>query len=699
MIWHAALGDHDPIGPYGWLATGLALAYTSVLGAILVHVAIAVSNPHRPPRLAESFGPQKLGELASGSFGLVAVYVISVDWRAFWMIAAVAAVLWIAHRSYDQARIRAESLEQVNRFTEAVGREVELAGVVGGVLDGVRRAFPAERAELRFARADGELEDWVADDDGVARRRARLLAALDGSLEEATLLGGKNPGVRELAELGRRDGMFVPLRSEGKVVGTLVLAGRVGDAEAFGAQDLRQLQALANHAAVAIDNALRADLILRQAAEHEHAALHDELTGLPNRRLFSRQVDEALGRSPASVLLVDLDNFRAVNDTLGHQVGDGLLRLASQRIQAAAADEAVVARLGGDEFAVLLPDADDLAARACASMIRSALTRTFDLDGLAVAVDASVGVAVAEQGADAATTLRHVDLALHTAKESRSGSAVFQPEMDRSDSSRLGLLAELRSAVAGNRLTVDYQPQVDLATGHVVGVEALARWRHPELGTIGPDEFVPLAEHSGLITPLTMLVLRTALQDAEQLQSSPGDFRVAVNISPRSLLDRGFVDEVALELERVTVPPAALTLEITESSLMTDPEQAVAALTRLRSIGVRLSVDDLGTGYSSLAYLLKLPVDEVKIDRSFVATLPDPAAEVVVGAIIDLGHRLHRQVVAEGIEDERAYDQLRELGCDLAQGYWMGRPMPLVELRSYLADRRPTRLGGLRRVL
>jgi diguanylate cyclase (GGDEF)-like protein len=493
--------------------------------------------------------------------------------------------------------------------------------------------------------------------------------------------------------------MLVPLRSEGRVLGSLLVAEPLGDAVAYKPEDLRQLQALANHAAVAIDNAVRADLILRQAAEREHAALHDELTGLPNRRLFTQRVDEALGRGFASVLLVDLDSFRAVNDTLGHQVGDRLLEMIAQRITDSAPEDAVVSRLGGDEFAVLLPDAGDLSARACASMVRSAIAHTFDLDGLSVAVDAAVGVVVAEQGADAATVLRHADLALYAAQESRSGTAVFEPSLDRNDSSRLGLLAALRHAVAGNQVEVHYQPQIDLPSGKVTGVEALARWRHPELGPIAPDEFVPLAEHSGLITPLTMLVLRTALRDVEQLQQRPGDFRVAVNISPRSLLDPGFVDEVARELARVALPASVVTLEITETSLMTDPEQAVDALTRLRSIGVRLSVDDLGTGYSSLAYLLKLPVDELKIDRSLVSTLPDEPAEVVVGAIADLGHRLGRHVVAEGIEDAVTYDVVRRLGCDLAQGYWMGRPMPVEDLRTYLAERRNTRRGGLRQVL
>jgi EAL domain-containing protein (putative c-di-GMP-specific phosphodiesterase class I) len=261
--------------------------------------------------------------------------------------------------------------------------------------------------------------------------------------------------------------------------------------------------------------------------------------------------------------------------------------------------------------------------------------------------------------------------------------------MDQNDSSRLGLLADLRTAVATNALGVHYQPKVDVATGQVLGVEALARWEHPTLGRIGPDEFIPLAEQSSLMTPLTMLVLHTALRDCEKWQAALGLFTVAVNISPRSLLDPGFVDEVARALAVGAVPASALTLEITETSLMSDPGGSVVALQRLRNLGVRLSVDDLGTGYSSLAYLQRLPVDEVKIDRSFLAEFTDPQARAVVQAIIDLGHGLGHKVVAEGIEDEASFLALRELGCDTGQGFWLGRPLPAEDLTALVDSWRP----------
>jgi diguanylate cyclase (GGDEF)-like protein len=531
---------------------------------------------------------------------------------------------------------------------------------------------------------------------------AGLVELLEPHTESGLLLVPRHTRSPELAALlaaGRvRDCLLVPMRSEGEVVGTLAVADKLGDVATFTPADLRQLQALANHAAVAIDNAVRAHLIIRQAEEREHQAMHDDITGLPNRRLLGRRLDETLRRGRASVLLLDLDRFREVNDTLGHEIGDRLLGLVAERLREAAPTDALVARFGGDEFAVLLPGAWDLDARACVSVVQAALSRPFVLDGMAVAVDASVGVAVGEPGTDGVSVVRWADLALYAAKETRAGFEVYRPELDLRDASRIGLLADLRIAVASNTLAVHYQPKVDVRTGAVTGVEALARWQHPEHGAIGPDEFIPLAEHSSLITPLTMLVLRTALTDCETWQAVGGGFTVAVNISPRSLLDPGFVDEVARALAVVSVPASSLTLEITETSLMTNPEGAIAALGRLRGIGVRLSVDDLGTGYSSLAYLQRLPVNEIKIDRSFLAGMGDPSTRAVVGAIIDLGHRLDRHVVAEGIEDAESFEMLRVLGCDSAQGFWLGRPMPAPQLTSFLVEHAHRREGGLRRV-
>jgi EAL domain-containing protein (putative c-di-GMP-specific phosphodiesterase class I) len=320
------------------------------------------------------------------------------------------------------------------------------------------------------------------------------------------------------------------------------------------------------------------------------------------------------------------------------------------------------------------------------------------LGGFSVAVDASVGVATGSVGDSAVTMLRWADLAMYAAKQSRAGLEVYRPELDQQDCSRLGLLADLRVAVAAETLEIAYQPKVDLHSGKIVGVEALARWNHPELGFVPPDEFIPLAEHSTLITPLTMLMLRRALRAGERWRAAVGEFSVAVNISPRSLLDPGFVDEVAREIARTDLPPSSLILEITETNLMTDPESAIAALQRLRAIGVRLSVDDLGTGYSSLAYLQRLPVDEIKIDRSFLSSFDEPSAQAVVGTIVDLGHRLGKQVVAEGVEVSASLDALRLLGCDCAQGYWIARPMPAEQLTRFLEGKPPRESGSLRLV-
>jgi diguanylate cyclase (GGDEF)-like protein len=415
--------------------------------------------------------------------------------------------------------------------------------------------------------------------------------------------------------------------------------------------------------------------------------MRDDLTGLPNRRSFARCLDDVLPEG-AAVLLLDLDGFKDVNDTLGHEVGDRLLRQVAVRLREAARG-AVVARFAGDEFALLLPGADDLEARACASVVRESLVRPFDLDGIAVALDASVGLAVARPGDDGVSVLRWADLAMYAAKETRTGLEVYTPSLDRHDASRLGLLGDLRSAIALHTIDLHYQPKYSVATGEMQGVEALARWNHPQHGRIGPDEFIPLAEHSSLITPLTMLVLRRALRDCERWNVHAPGLSVAVNISPRSLLSASFVDEVAAALVSVTLPASALILEITETSLMTDPERAMEALQRLRGLGLRTSVDDLGTGYSSLSYLQRLPVDEIKIDRSFFSDFTDLNAQAVVGAMIDLGHRLGRTVVAEGIEDEPTLATLATLGCDSAQGFLLARPQPAADIDAMVIGDQP----------
>lgn len=701
-VWNLVVGKADPVSPVGWLATGLAVLCTGVISSTLVSGVIVVATGELPGSLDEVFSLGQLGDLANAAFALVGVYILSTDWRAVWLLGVVTLVLGVAYRSYEGARTRSESLEQVNRFTEMVGRDVEVDAVVRSVLTEVASAFEVRTVQLRLCRPFEADEDWTLTGDSLEHGAGSIVDALAEHAEGGTVLVPRNPRSSQLAavlrEHGVRDCLMVPLRSVGQVAGSLVVADRLSDVAPFTSADVNQLQALANHAAVALENSVRAEMIIHQAEQREHEAMHDELTGLANRRLFARLVADRLAVSPASMLLLDLDRFKEVNDTLGHEVGDRLLRVVGERLCEAAPAGSQVARLGGDEFAVLLPGNDDLDLRTSATLLRNALARPMTLGGFSVAVDASVGVASGGIGDSAMTLLRWADLAMYAAKHSRSGLEVYRSELDQHDSSRLGLLADLREAVSEGTLEVAYQPKMDVQSGQVTGVEALARWNHTVFGSIAPDEFIPLAEHSTLITPLTIFVLRRALRDAVRWRKVVPNFSVAVNISPRSLLEVGFVDQVAGELAEVDLPASALTLEITETNLMTDPERAITALQQLRLVGVRLSVDDLGTGYSSLAYLQRLPVDEIKIDRSFLSAFDEPSAQAVVGTIVDLGHRLGKQVVAEGVEVPASLDALRLLGCDCAQGYWIARPMPAGELSRFLEGKPPREAGTLRLV-
>jgi diguanylate cyclase (GGDEF)-like protein len=702
LVWNLVLGSADPLSPRGWLATGLAVLGTSVISSTLVTGAIFIASGQPPRSLDELFSLGQIGDLANACLALVAVYLLATDWRTAWMLGGVVAILAVAYRSSEGARLRSESLEQVNRFTELVGRDVEVEALVGSILREVRSAFEVSTVQLRLSRPLHDPEDWTLVDDTVERTSPDLLDSLEPHAVGGVLLSPRSNKLPEvssrLQEHELRDCLMVPLRTVGEVSGCILVADRLSDVTTFTQTDVSQLRALANHAAVVLENAVRAATIIRQAEAREHEALHDELTGLANRRLFANNLAEVLRGNSAALLVLDLDRFKEVNDTLGHDTGDRLLTVVAARISEIVPNGAVVARLGGDEFAVLLPGSDDLGARACAAMVREVLAAPISLDGFAVAVDASVGVAVGTRDEDASTLMQWADLAMYAAKESRTGLEVYRRDLDNRDSSRLGLLADLRDAVASNTLEVHYQPKVDLMTGAVIGAEALARWNHPVLGPIGPDEFIPLAEHSTLITPLTMLVLRTALSHAEQWKGIAGRFSIAVNISPRSLLDPTFVDEVTRTLARSELPASALILEITETNLMSDPERAIVALERLREVGVRLSVDDLGTGYSSLAYLQRLPVDEIKIDRSFLAQFDEASSQAVVGAIVDLGHRLGKHVVAEGVENSASFEALRDLGCDSAQGFLMAKPMPADQMTRFLESRLPPLPGSLRLV-
>ncbi len=430
----------------------------------------------------------------------------------------------------------------------------------------------------------------------------------------------------------------------------------------------------------------------RQMQEIEHQALHDALTELPNRLLFADRVQQALlaaGReaSCVAVMLLDLDRFKEINDTLGHQSGDLLLQQLGPRLQSALRASDTVARLGGDEFAVLLPTvADPAAALATASKLLHALEEPFAIDGLVLELEASVGIAVfPEHGSDTQTLLRRADLAMYVAKEAHADTVLYDPEHDHYSPARLTLVADLRRALQKRELTLYYQPKASVEDGGVRTVEALVRWQHPERGLLPPADFIPLAEHTGLIRPLTLYVLEAALRQCRAWQDEGLALGVAVNLSGRDLLDLNLPDEVAALLAESGVPADKLELEITESTILTDPLRARAVLTRLSELGVSLAIDDFGSGYSSLGYLKRLPVDVLKIDKSFVMQMTtDENDAVIVRSTIDLGHNLGLTVVAEGVESEQVLDELARLGCDVAQGYHLSRPLPADALADWL---------------
>jgi diguanylate cyclase (GGDEF)-like protein len=425
----------------------------------------------------------------------------------------------------------------------------------------------------------------------------------------------------------------------------------------------------------------------RQAARSEHAAHHDQLTGLPNRIAFHDTVNAVLEDEsrPASVLLMDLNRFKEVNDTLGHRYGDELLRRIAERLRASVGDEHALARLGGDEFAVFTQVSGE-AALEFARRVSDDLRTSFELGDFVVETDASVGVAsFPDDGRDLETLLQKADVAMYRAKETHASVAAYDERHDHNSPAKLALTADLRQAVETDQIVVWYQPLLDLGTGRVTGVEALVRWQHPDLGLLLPGAFLDMAEHTSLIKPLTQKVLDLAMGQIVQWRQMGVEVSVAVNVSTRMLIDPGFAARVRQALTVYEIAPRLLRLEVTESALMADPVVARAVLTELDEGGVEISIDDFGTGYSSLAYLADLPVSEVKIDRGFVSRMEvGSSAAVIVRSTIDLGHHLGLRVVAEGVEEIETLEQLRDLGCDVAQGYGISRPMTVQDTTQWL---------------
>jgi diguanylate cyclase (GGDEF)-like protein len=432
--------------------------------------------------------------------------------------------------------------------------------------------------------------------------------------------------------------------------------------------------------------------LARSATEHQIASLHDPLTGLPNRSLLLTRLRQALdeARRPGrkvAVLMIDLDRFKEVNDTLGHAAGDDLLKQVTARLTGIIKPHDTVARLGGDEFAIVLQDATERSAAALGERLTASLSEAFRVDEVTLNIGASVGIALSpDHASDAEFLIRYADLALYTAKVDRGGYAVYDPLSEEHATEQPVLMGELRRGIERGELVVHYQPKISVYTGRICGAEALVRWQHPTRGLLSPGQFLPAAETTGLIAPLTHEVIRQALTAVGRWRAAGLDISVAINVSARQVANLDLPDQIEAALAHHGLPGDVLIVEMTESCLMGDQLRSRTVLNRLRAAGIGLSVDDFGTGYSSFTHLRDLPVSEIKIDRSFVTdAAASPANAAIVKSTVELAHNLGLTVVAEGVESPPCLEMLTAIGCDLVQGYLFARPMPADDLVTWAA--------------
>jgi diguanylate cyclase (GGDEF)-like protein len=695
LMFRFLLSDHAPQGPRAWLAAGAAVVLANLVSVVTIFAVIGLTQAQVDRTALEvSVGMLLVVSVVETSLAMLTVEVLRAEPRTAWLLLVVTLLLFSFTRAYGSLRDRNDELAAVYDFGRSVAVPDDPAALPSFVAAKVRDLLRAERADVVLS-YDGAVSRWSASDDGVT-----IGPCDEGDWPWTDVVATGQP----VAGGRGRDAIAVPLRGESGVVGMLAAHDRMGNVRRFGRVDLHLLEALAAQAGATLESARLVDRL-------RHEAGHDTLTGLANWSGLSAHIDDAIKRDESvALVLMDLDRFKDVNDTLGHHNGDVLLVELGRRLVEFCGDAVSVGRLGGDEFAVVLHDSDAARSTRIARQLLDLVRIAVVLDGVRIEMAASIGIAIhPEHGLDAASLLQRADVAMYSAKSVHSGVAVYQPTEDHVTARRLVLAGELRRALDEGTLTVAYQPKASLEDGTAVGAEALLRWQHRELGFIAPDEFIPLAERTGLIVPLTSYVLDRALAQCAAWNREGLAVGIAVNISVRNLLDSDLSDELGALLVRHGVEPRRLTLEITESSVMEDPTRALDVLQRLSGLGIRLSVDDFGTGYSSLTYLKRLPVNEVKIDKSFVLAMATDAADAaIVRSIVDLGASLGLTVVAEGVEDSASWERLADYGCDVLQGYALCRPAAAADATAWLrawdpakairrSSREVTELAGRRR--
>jgi diguanylate cyclase (GGDEF)-like protein len=650
---------------------------------------------------------------SNASLALTAGTILWARFQSAWLMMIPAALLFLAYRAYAHQRHKRESIERLYDSTRAMQTSLGEESVADSLLEQAREMIGAQVAELIIFPPPGEeFAQRTVLGPGDKRSSHRLrLEATEGVWARVASDGQgmlilppiKNERLRDyMSSQGLTDAIVAPLGGKDAISGTLLVANHEGDVGGFDDQDLKMLETLAAHASMSLEKGRLLDSLRDQAEANEYLAKHDPLTGLFNRSRFLEGVAASIETAKmsdglAAVLLMDLDRFKEINDTLGHQVGDSVLVEFARRLEVLLPEGVALARTGGDEFAILLsniPDASQAGAEA--ARIVEMMKEPIRVEDATLDVQGSIGLALYPIHArDANGLLQRADVAMYLAKEAHTGYEVYGVERDQYTHRKLALVGELREALEREELVVFYQPKISLESGAVEGVEALVRWDHPRKGLIPPNDFIPLAEHTGLIKPLTFFVLRRAIQDIQRWREIEPGLHVAVNLSVRSLGDADICDQVAAILDEHDAPRGCLELEITESSIMDDPQRAIGVLTKLSEMGITLAIDDFGTGYSSLSYLKRLPVDSLKVDKSFVLGMEsDENDAIIVRSIIDLGRNLGLKVVAEGVEGPEVIAVLKSMGCHAAQGFSISRPLPGEKLGPWLIAHAAVRSGG-----